>query len=431
LVPLWNAGNRQTAIAFDKLKSDFTFLILAVHNSQRWKMMDNVLLIPTEPDSEAQKEVSESTVGFERSDSITCQVEIHCEGNSWSLFSRDSKGERKKCGGDEIYIRYEEYELDEKDEMILILQAVACISDKGDGSYGLDFCTTPTNPDLPNSNEVGTIRVLTVYFEYSDYIGEIPPPQKLNWKNGGYTHKMYTCAPNYRPPMRRFCPPLQDETINLSPFQQVFAFGDSTMDQFVRQRPNKKGKYYFQPKLRVGEKMKLPMNQETVQTHLQLLHEQFGEELLASSSATSTALIVGSCLWDILDFQDALQGKECEDHIYSCRQYVEQIRERYPNVTLVWKSPMAVHIHWVDLERLVEHDKGTAALFGIDRVRYMSASRSRYLYNRQKKLMEDLDMAMIDIFEATYLSSDKLYPSDGRHYRPDLNRMMLQWFYRD
>jgi hypothetical protein len=33
------------------------------------------------------------------------------------------------------------------------------------------------------------------------------------------------------------------------------------------------------------------------------------------------------------------------------------------------------------------------------------------------------------LYEATHLSADQLYPSDGRHYKPDLNRKMLSWFY--
>lgn len=394
-------------------------------------MMERTLLIPPQADGGAQGEVSDSSFCYERSKSITCQVEIQCESGAWNLFCRDSRGERKSSGGDEFYIRYEEFEQDESGEKALRLQAVAFISDRGDGSYGLDFFTTPSNPEIPSSKTTYTIRILTFYFEYSNHIGEIPPPQKAKWKNGGYTHKKYECTPNCRPPISRFCPPIRKETINLRRYDQVLAFGDSTMDQFVRQRPNKKGKYYFQPKLRVGEKMRLPMNSETVQTHLRLLHEQFGEELNASSSATNMALIVGSCLWDILDYQDTLQGKEYEDHLRSCRHYVNGIRECYPDVTIFWKSPMAVHIHWVDLERLVEHDNESATLFGVDRVRYMSSSRSRYLYKVQKQLMEDLCVPMIDLYEATYLSSDKLYPSDGRHYRPDLNRMMLQWFYQD
>jgi hypothetical protein len=86
-------------------------------------------------------------------------------------------------------------------------------------------------------------------------------------------------------------------------------------------------------------------------------------------------------------------------------------------------------VHWVDLERVVEHDRATATLFGINRIRYMSESRSRYLYNLQKDIMNELNVPFLDLYEATYLSADRLYPSDGRHYKPDLNRMMLSWFY--
>lgn len=86
-------------------------------------------------------------------------------------------------------------------------------------------------------------------------------------------------------------------------------------------------------------------------------------------------------------------------------------------------------VHWVDLDRVVEHDRATATLFGINRIRYMSASRSQYLYELQKNIMKSLHVPFLDLYEATYLSSDQLYPSDGRHYRPDLNREMIGWFF--
>ena len=145
----------------------------------------------------------------------------------------------------------------------------------------------------------------------------------------------------------------------------------------------------------------------------------------------NTALIVGSCLWDILDAQDTLQGTNFDDHVGACREYIARLRRLYPGVTIVWKSPMAVHLHYVDLERVRKHDVSTATLFGLDRIRYMSRSRSRYIYERQKSLMQQLDVPFLDLYEATFLSADWLYPGDGRHYRPDFNRMMLSWFYNE
>lgn len=395
-----------------------------------------IIWIPEEPDVNAQRVVEESSLEFNNMCAgVTCQVEIHCcnhkDPSCWVLFSHDKNGKRKNSGGDEFYIRYEEFCGDENDgdEKQLLLQAVAIVLDRNDGSYLLKFSTTPTNPDILSPK--GDKGVLTVHFEYSNGIGRLPPPTKKSWQNGGYTHRVYTHSPCLkRPYIRSFPPPSCNKgALDLSAFDKVLAFGDSTMDQFVRRRPNKRGKYYFQSNLRVGEKVRIGLNSQTIETLLGLLHEDFGDELL-NDDDSSIALIVGSCLWDILDSQDTLQGKYYTDHIEACRNYVQRIRERYPRATVVWKSPMAVHIHWVDLDRLVEYDKATATLFGIDRVRYMSAYRSRFLYECQTKLMtESLEVPILDLYEATYLSADQLYPSDGRHYRPDLNLLMLSWFY--
>jgi hypothetical protein len=95
------------------------------------------------------------------------------------------------------------------------------------------------------------------------------------------------------------------------------------------------------------------------------------------------------------------------------------------------QSPMAVHNHVVDEDRLMDAATGLPSLFGVDRVRYMSASRSKYIYELQRTLMKELQVPMLDLYEGTYLSSHRLYPSDGRHYRPDLNRLMLNWFYME
>jgi hypothetical protein len=259
-----------------------------------------------------------------------------------------------------------------------------------------------------------------------------------------------------RPHIREFRPPIP--CIDLSTFDQVFVFGDSTFCQFVRQRPNKKGKYYFQPNLRIlGEKIRVGLNTKTVSVLLKLLDESNLDGVLSKvdTGSKERALIVGSCLWDILDSEDELQGSSYEDHAHACAEFVRRLRKKYPQIVVIWKSPMACHskwymialgrciqqflhsfavflhaqVHWVDLDRVVENDRATATLFGINRIRYMSASRSWYLYHLQKNIMKSLHVPFLDLYEATYLSSDQLYPSDGRHYRPDLNRKMIGWFF--
>jgi len=404
-----------------------------------------VILIPSKPDSRIRKEIEQATQSS--SPNCCCQVEIQLRAESNSMLcSLDSDGCRKDTGGDEFYVRYEEFTIvdedgeNEKVSKELRTQAVAFITDNDDGSYVLDFCTTPMNPNIiisktPNrDNEEEIIRMITIFFEYTDNMGFLPPPSKQEWLNGGYSHKRYSFelpANVHRPFFREFSPPTA--SVNFSEFDQIFAFGDSTFCQFLRQRPNKKGKYYFQNNLRViGEKVRMGLSSETVETLVDLLREdEIERELSIECDAKNKALIVGSCLWDILDANDNLQGSEYIDHCNACREYISQLRQRYPGVTLLWKSPMAVHIHWVDLKRVVEHDRATATLFGINRIKYMSSSRSLFLYKTQKRLMEELQVPMLDLYEATHLSADRLYPSDGRHYKPDLNRKMISWFYSD
>lgn len=408
------------------------------------------IFIPSKPDLDIRTEIEQSMSSD--SPNCCCQVELQIRADDKSvLYSLDSNGRRKTEGGDEFYVRYEDFALVDGDDSKnatrdIITQAVAFISDRDDGSYELDFCTTPMYP-IPSERTTstydknniggkggGNIRSITIYFEYTDGIGFLAPPSKQDWLNGGYSHKQYkfelpTDSP--RPFLRMFSPPTS--CVDLSKFDQIFAFGDSTFCQFLRQRPNKKGKYYFQKNLRiVGEKVRMGLSSETVHTLAELLREdEIERELSNDVDVKKKAIILGSCLWDILGADDILQGFEFKDHCDACREYVCLLRQRYPGVTLLWKSPMAVHIHWVDLQRVVEHDRGTATLFGIKRIKYMSASRSLFLYKVQRELMEELRIPMLDLYEATHLSADQLYPSDGRHYKPVFNRKMLSWFYPD
>ena len=493
---------------------------------------------------------------------ITCQIQITNEccdsssssttttntdaGRYWVLQSFDVNGQPKRIGGDEYYITYEEIQTktitttktgtkpsktsddEEKDgncsttTATTLLSAVAYITDNENGTYKLDFCTTPMNPNiqtpkpLSSGEEVTTSkeddsettsssssttitkfeRILTVYFEYSNFIGYMYPPSKNQWNDGGYTHTKYVMSSRsddvllQRPPnIRIFQPPrLHSSSLKLNNYDKVLVFGDSSYCQLTRQRPNKKGKYYFQPNIKFGEKIRIPLNTQTVSEFLVLLDEQHGNELQQNVvdvdadddkgkvdlSNNKIALILGSSLWDLLDSYDTIQSStsnKYENHIQAMRTLLCEVHKLYPHVTLYWKLPTAIHIHVVDLQRLIipptpvakPTSKTTTAtlttttttpsqsptLFGIDRVRYMSSSRSKFLYQLQKKLLDEefstattntadaggndniipFVVHYLDLYDATYSSANQLYPSDGRHYRPDLNRLMLSWYY--
>ena len=45
--------------------------------------------------------------------------------------------------------------------------------------------------------------------------------------------------------------------------------------------------------------------------------------------------------------------------------------------------------------------------------------------------MKSFQIPFLDIYDATYLSAAWHRPLDSRHYRPQLNEMMLNWFYSE
>jgi hypothetical protein len=54
----------------------------------------------------------------------------------------------------------------------------------------------------------------------------------------------------------------------------------------------------------------------------------------------------------------------------------------------------------------------------------------KYLYEEQMKIMKELNVPVLDVFEATYLSSDQHPPGDCAHYVTSFNKLILNYFYR-
>jgi lysophospholipase L1-like esterase len=64
------------------------------------------------------------------------------------------------------------------------------------------------------------------------------------------------------------------------------------------------------------------------------------------------------------------------------------------------------------------------------KLRYASNSRVKYLHEEQMKIMKELNVPVLDLFEATYLSGDQHPVSDGVHYRVPFNKLILSYFYK-
>ena len=123
------------------------------------KKKNNVICIPTNPDKTIQTQIESTVLSTHHRRSCCCQVEICLQSDRSSiLYSLDCDGSYNDEGGDEFYIRYEEHvlltggendvdgELEQRRK--ILTQAVALITDNLDGSYRLDFSTTPTHPHI-------------------------------------------------------------------------------------------------------------------------------------------------------------------------------------------------------------------------------------------------------------------------------------------
>jgi hypothetical protein len=408
-------------------------------------------VIPAEPDRAISSMLQESRDDSSSSlhdiscTSPTSQVRIIAKCPHWELQALDASGLVKQTGGDEFYITYTDraHQLKHQsiDDSVTSTRqphptAIARLEDLHNGRYILDFISSPLNHRHHRLEGRGTI---TVAFQYTCGMGRMAPPSKGHWKTGGATVVEHSHAIPMLPQISLFVPSssflgdFHDDTgrdamspnnnnHNLtSPF--FMAFGDSLMQQFVKplkqvELPN------------IG----MPLNTTTVGDWIQLFQRRMDPKLKlliqSSSRKVKVVLIVGSSTWDILEPQEG----GFDDHKAALEKLIAYFRQTYPEtVHLVWKSPTALHVHVPMTENKTVLQKGgtTAKSKSVyNRLKYMSSSRSYQLYKLQLEVCNALQVPILDIYEASYLSADHTLPGDGRHYSDDFNAMTMNWLLR-
>jgi hypothetical protein len=173
-----------------------------------------------------------------------------------------------------------------------------------------------------------------------------------------------------------------------------------------------------------------------------------GRHVLTSGSE-SWAVIIGSSIWDLLSKESISNAR----HMQAIRQLMNFLQDdflqQYPknNITLIWKSPTAMHVHRVvetDDEDNTTDEQGrrrqqqqegariqTSMMHLIpsaeERIRYMSFSRSLQLYREQKALLlqEFPDIVWWDCFWTSAASSFSTVARDGRHYSQAWNQRLM------
>ena len=363
-------------------------------------------------------------------------IESHGNARTWILRTYDIDGKEKTRGGDEFYITYH------ASSEYINPTAVALVTDKNDGTYVLEFVSTPMPPSAGNRNASVDIdkdaNKLTLFLSYTCDIGTIAPPQKKNWTDGGYTMVKYEASNIQAPPIREFESPNKNyDTLDLSQYNHSIFYGDSHMHFFVQSISGT----YFRPhivnfKPRKGSPLDLTTYQRFIDGPWNLFQQYITTDLAKKNQNNSVAIILNAATWEVLD-STGLQDAQFTNHLHALETVMMELKDRIdkyqkvdPNstITIAWRSPMALHPHTFGealLQDLVLPNGG------IERVKYLSSSRSNTLYYLQKDLMKKLDIPFLDVYEATYLSAAWHRPLDARHYRPQLNYMMLNWFYSE
>jgi hypothetical protein len=375
--------------------------------------LHEVLYIPKEPITSIMGSLQDAIVlsANETSPlsdcSPTAQVKITLAKDKWFLQTIDHTGKAKSVGGDEMYITYTDGILDANDDPP---SAVALIEDNNDGTYTLNFSTTPMNANPKNLSGTGSI---TVNFIYTCGIGSLPQPSKDQWKSSGSSYEKATVYKVPEPHMKIFQPP------NLPDFGKwpfIVFFGDSTLKQMITDSNDKS----FRPNLHFKANVRSPFNMKEMDRLEKKFQRMHRKQMLKYERNVS--IVTGSAAWDIL-VPENIQGRGFEDHLSACKHLIQKVlRKIYYGRTIYWKSPGALHMHRVDCSKATYGDC-------LLTTRYLSNSRAQALHYKQKALMEELDVPYLDLFEAYYLSAHYTAAGDGRHFSQELNELIISWFH--
>ena len=395
------------------------------HHFENKQINQDTISIPERPFKYIMKELDEVIIlGTDQTSPLakcapTAQVKVKMNEDRWIVQTFDHLGREKNVGGDEMYVTYtDETAKPTGGNVDAPPTAVAFIEDLNNGQYRLKFSTTPLNPIPNNLSGGGTLKI---YFDFTCSIGMLPPPTKLRWKHSGATNRNGEGRVK-QPAMNTFIAP---QLPNFNNLPLVVFFGDSTMLQMIKDRKRMeelqteeniflKPNVFFHANIRTEFSME-KMNY--IKKKFQVMHRK---QMLKYERDVS--IVIGSAIWDIL--VPDVQSAGFEDHLEACKFWVEYLRKTYRGRTLYWKSPSALHMHRVNC---TEANYELEAC--LNSTRYLSNSRVRALHQKQKALMNELNMPYLDLFDTYYLSAYYTAEGDGRHYAPELNEMILDQFY--
>ena len=344
------------------------------------------------------------------------QIRMGSSSDKWILQTFDEYGNKKTVGGDEFYITFtitnDKSIISMKDENHTLPppSLVAFIHDQDDGTYILNFTTTPMNPLKESSRNDMMIGNFTIYYEYTCGMGFLNQPEKKTWKGSGTVKEILFEENLPIPPFRLF--QKSNHNIDFGKYDKLIAFGDSTMIMLVADKVINARKFEFKRKnILLGQNTRTWFSFDKIES-IKTMFRQWHKTLPLNS-----AILVGSSIWDVL----ANPVWDLEDHLKTCRELISWLREEYQGHDIYWKGTSSMHLHRVDCRNTYKDC--------MESTKYMSSARTKILHVAQKRLMKEMNVTYIDLYDGYYLSAYYTSPGDGRHFETEVNSLLLDWYY--
>jgi len=347
---------------------------------------------------------------------ITNPKHLHKNGfGPMKLLSLNAEGKPKTIGGDEYYVTYT---ANEKRHDYQSPDAVAHIIDLEDGSYELHF-VQPIGPNVndkprPTSAFESEVGLLEINLEYTCGIGAFSPPSKSNWITGGYIQSHWEAVvespmiPSIT--MAKDRPMPQEFGSKFRNYDGIYAVGNSLMRMWVMEnRPN----FYY------SADYLFPLNMDTLAGWFTTIDTLLQEHPEAKGG--NCAIVLGSGVWDTVMGEASM-----ESHIEAMEKYIEGVKTRAPLADIYWKSMTGLHVS-VFRESGVMGNIKTAR----DRLRYLSRSRAKAIYQAQIEVVERMKIPYLDMYNMTYEAQEWHNKNDALHYQYKFNEFLMDYFYPD
>mmetsp|Transcript_15167 Transcript_15167/g.21142 ORF Transcript_15167/g.21142 Transcript_15167/m.21142 type:complete len:504 (-) Transcript_15167:192-1703(-) len=404
---------------------------------------DGSVIVPPLPDSypleivqhlQSLNDNTETTQTLLDSCVPTSQFKISRRAKRIVVQTLGPDGKPKTMGGDEFYVTYKDNTNDSKSP-----NAVARITDLQNGKYALTFRKSRAHllkdeevPLKPLEGE-GT---LAIHFAYTCGIGELEPPEKKNWYNGGNmmtkpetTFPQPKQGPHFVVEIEGYpMPTIYDPLPTLPPppelhgKQIIHQMGDSVMVPMN-----------FVPWEKEAPSWRTDLNSEVKQFRanlnmnaldgfiMPLLRERVERHRALGIADEDAALITGSCIWDLAEWNvtaPGFYGKggrvgffSYEEHALAMEKLITQLRTEFPKLDIYWKGCTVPHI---EASNCIAAAAMTASCHL--RTKYFSYSRAFKLDRMQKMILERLQVPIFDLFDLSYEMAEFHEDGDAIHF---------------